>query len=280
MGATSPARSLGELAPHMKSEVIGLIDKSTRNSPADRWPSADAMLEEVKRLKVKFGLVDSRLLPVPSIVETPSLGGVSGPNPGTHRSPSFGGVDSVDGDRQRRSDAPTLASDEFELEEDSAARASFAKRTEEGTSTGPVVTHRRPRVVPLLVVVGSAIFVCGAAIALAATRYQRGSTVPPNGAERNSGGIVTEGATEPPATQPSPRESSSARAAVSRGDSKGASIAPDSSAPAAPSVRPSSPAAKARPAFGGLGKPMPVATATTPAPKQPSSPKASDVLGY
>lgn len=54
--ATQPARSLGELAPRMPSEVVAIVDKATRYSPEERWQSAESMLVAVRDARAKLGV--------------------------------------------------------------------------------------------------------------------------------------------------------------------------------------------------------------------------------
>lgn len=49
--ATQPARSLFDLAPHLSPEVTALVDRSTRLAISDRWPSAQAMLSAIRRVR-------------------------------------------------------------------------------------------------------------------------------------------------------------------------------------------------------------------------------------
>jgi len=109
--ATQPARSLKDLAPHFSPEVVNIIDKSTRNSPDDRWASALAMLEEVRHVKAKLGVRDVRVLPV----NQPSIEGEahqsSMPSPGIITSNSASVIGG--GDRMDAPLAVTLSADDL-----------------------------------------------------------------------------------------------------------------------------------------------------------------------
>ena len=59
--ATRPARSLSTVVPDVSPEVALLVDRATMQSPDDRWPSAEAMLAEVRRLMARRGLGDERV---------------------------------------------------------------------------------------------------------------------------------------------------------------------------------------------------------------------------
>lgn len=49
--ATRPARLLRDVAPHVSPDVAAIVDRATRMDMEDRWPSADAMLEEVRLVR-------------------------------------------------------------------------------------------------------------------------------------------------------------------------------------------------------------------------------------
>jgi serine/threonine-protein kinase len=49
--ATQPARSLLELAPNLSPEVTALVDRATRLAISERWPSAQAMLSAIRRVR-------------------------------------------------------------------------------------------------------------------------------------------------------------------------------------------------------------------------------------
>jgi len=99
--ATQPARSLSELAPAMNPDVVAIIDKSTRNLPEERWSSASAMLEAVRRTREKLGVSHVKVLPLthpanatppPLDVEPfpPDVQRISSPsNPGRASNPQF-----------------------------------------------------------------------------------------------------------------------------------------------------------------------------------------------
>jgi serine/threonine protein kinase len=62
--ATQPARSLSDLAPTMSPDVVAIIDKSTRNVPDERWSSATAMLDAVRRVRERLGVQNVKVLPL------------------------------------------------------------------------------------------------------------------------------------------------------------------------------------------------------------------------
>ncbi|MBI2394949.1 MAG: serine/threonine protein kinase [Deltaproteobacteria bacterium] len=49
--ATKPARLLRDVAPHVSPDVAAIVDRATRMEMEERWPSADAMLEEVRAVR-------------------------------------------------------------------------------------------------------------------------------------------------------------------------------------------------------------------------------------
>ena len=58
--ATQPARSLAEVRPESSPELVDLVDRATMMQLEDRWPSAEAMLERVRRVMRARGLDGSR----------------------------------------------------------------------------------------------------------------------------------------------------------------------------------------------------------------------------
>jgi eukaryotic-like serine/threonine-protein kinase len=63
---SSRARRIGDAAPGIPSDLAALIDRALAFDPADRWPSALDMLNEVQRLKARRGLPPAPILPEPS----------------------------------------------------------------------------------------------------------------------------------------------------------------------------------------------------------------------
>ena len=60
MIATRPARSIGDVLPQVSPDLAALIDKATAFHPEQRWSSAEAMLAEIRRLKVRRGMIEIR----------------------------------------------------------------------------------------------------------------------------------------------------------------------------------------------------------------------------
>ena len=89
--ATEPARSLGSVAPRIAPDLVALVDRATRTSPADRFPDARTMLAEVKRIRTLLGL-SRRVLrpekarPIQRVIFAPSAPTPPGPPP--RRTPS------------------------------------------------------------------------------------------------------------------------------------------------------------------------------------------------
>jgi hypothetical protein len=61
--ATRPARSIATALPDVSPELANIIDRATLRDPADRWPSASAMLDEVRRVQALRGV--ARVVEVP-----------------------------------------------------------------------------------------------------------------------------------------------------------------------------------------------------------------------
>jgi len=52
--AVAAPRSLGEVRPDFDRSVIELVDRATRSAIGERWPSAELMLHEVRRVRAKL----------------------------------------------------------------------------------------------------------------------------------------------------------------------------------------------------------------------------------
>ena len=61
--ATRPARRLADVLPEVSPELASIVDRATMLDPAERWPSAKAMLEEVRRVQALRGV--ARIVEVP-----------------------------------------------------------------------------------------------------------------------------------------------------------------------------------------------------------------------
>ena len=61
--ATRPARKLADVLPNVSPELAAIVDRATQLDPHDRWPSAKAMLDEVRRVQALRG--------VPRTIEVP-----------------------------------------------------------------------------------------------------------------------------------------------------------------------------------------------------------------
>jgi serine/threonine-protein kinase len=64
--ATEDPRSLAEVAPLYPPAVVALVDRAVRREPAERWPNARAMLDEVQRVRAELGLEPSALSTAPN----------------------------------------------------------------------------------------------------------------------------------------------------------------------------------------------------------------------
>jgi serine/threonine-protein kinase len=166
--ATQPARSLADLAPTMNPDVVAIIDKSTRNVSEERWSSATAMLEAVRRTREKLGVSHVKVLPLshpnnatPSPLDLPyppdPFRLSSNPEPPRSNPPPFNAFP----ERSSNPDAMSLAGPSHDPPS-GIGPAPFAVPSE------PTPVHRKPRVMPL-VLVGGAAAIIGLIAIIAAT---------------------------------------------------------------------------------------------------------------
>ncbi|MEO7092111.1 MAG: protein kinase [Polyangiales bacterium] len=61
--ATRPARQLADALPGVSADLASIVDRATRLDPEDRWPCAQVMLDEVRRVQALRGV--ARIVEVP-----------------------------------------------------------------------------------------------------------------------------------------------------------------------------------------------------------------------
>ena len=176
MVATQPARSLAEVAPHMHADVIALIDRATRNEAERRWPSAEAMLEEVKRVKARVGT--ATVLPLSAPITA-------------NAAPSDGAIQLESGDLQSAPPAPnTLGSPHPAPPVVASTPAPFGDVGSAGLSSmAPTpLPARRPRFMPVALIGGAALLLVVVAVVVAATRSHPARTATDDDHTTNASG--------------------------------------------------------------------------------------------
>lgn len=214
--ATQPARSLGELAPMMNPDVVAIIDKSTRNAPEERWSSATAMLEAVRRTREKLGVSHVKVLPLshPGNATPPPLDVVdpfrapSNPEPrSTSNPPAYNALP----ERTSNPDAMTFAGPGNDPPS-GIGPAPFAVASQPAAEA-----PRKPRVVPLVLALGAAAVIL--LIAVIAATGRRGddhkATASPAPTEEPKTKTVETAATPAPTPTPTPAVTEEASAAPS-----------------------------------------------------------------
>ncbi len=221
--ATQPARSLGELAPTMTPDVVAIIDKSTRNVPEERWSSATAMLEAVRRTREKLGVQHVKVLPLshPANATPPSFDVVDAFRPPSNPEPP------------RASNPPAYnALPERTSNPDAMTFAGPGNDPPSGISPAPFAVAsqpaaeapRRPRVMPLVLALGGAAIIgLIAVIAANGRRVEKAAAAPPTTVEEAKTTKPVETAATPAPT-PTPAPTTTAP--------EEASAAPSVSAPA------------------------------------------------
>jgi serine/threonine-protein kinase len=195
--ATQPARSLGDLAPEMHPDVVAIIDKATRIAPDERWASALAMLDAVRRVRESLGVTSVRVLPLGG--DAP-LASMPSPLAGPSQEPDLADSSAPKGfapiDFASNPGAMTVGPSDG-----NAALTSSSPFEITGPSETP---RRKPKLLPLAVVGGGAALI-GIVAIIASTTGRADSQGPPPSAAATSEAAPerrVETPTPPPVVEP------------------------------------------------------------------------------